>query len=183
MTKLVALVIVLACVPAHAETPLGRIGATVGLQQTDRSAWVFGPSLEVHVVREFSIRGEAQLELGDVDSPFGDTNILSGDGPHVNHVMFGPTWRPVRFARYDLAVGAEAGVLVMHSVFAPKEFTKGPAAGVFVQAGKRLGPVVLALQLRLDVSGSVDMGGPDGVDVPTTSGRFNLAFEVPIAIK
>jgi hypothetical protein len=184
MAKLLALVVVAAAsLPAHAETPLGRVGAVAGLQRTDRSAWVFGPSLEVAVFGEFSIRGEAMLELGDLGDPFGPSNIRGGTGPHVNHVMFGPTWRPKRFAEYAVAGGAEAGVLVMHSTFAEQHFAKKPAAGLFVQAGRRLGPVSLALQLRVDVSASIDMAGPNGDDVPTTSGRLNLVFEVPINLR
>jgi hypothetical protein len=167
--------------PANA-TPVARVGALIGLQQTDRSAWVFGPSLEVTITDELTIRGDTQIELGDLDDPFGPSNVRGGTGPHVNHVLFGPTWRPVRYAPYALAAGAEAGVLIMHSVFAPQEFTKRAAAGLFVQAGRPLGPVVIALQLRLDLSTSVAMGGPDGESVPTTCGRFLLAFEVPINI-
>lgn len=182
MSKLGVLLIVFASLPADAR-PLGRLGATVGLQQTDRTAWVFGPALEVAIHEELAIRGDAQLELGDAGDPFGDSNIASGDGPHVNHVMFGPTWRPRRYGAYGLAVGAQAGVLVMHSVFAADAFTKRPAAGVFVQAGRMVGPVSIALQLRLDVSTSVAMGEPDGDDVQTTSGRLNLAFELPIQIR
>lgn len=182
MAKLVVLGIVLAAGTAEAR-PLGRLGATVGLQQTDRTAWVFGPALEVAITEELAIRGDAQLELGDAGDPFGDSNIASGDGPHVNHVMFGAAWRPARYDTYGLAVGAQAGVLVMHSVFAPEAFTKRPAVGVFVQAGRMLGPVSIALQLRLDVSTSVAMGEPDGDDVQTTSGRLNLAFELPVRIR
>ena len=175
-----ALLMVAATPPARAE-PVARLGAMVGYQQTDRSAWVFGPSLEISLFHyHLWLRGEAQLELGDLGDPFGDSNILSGDGPHVNHVLFGPTWRPAKYAAYQLAVGAEAGVLVMHSVFAEQEFTKRFAGGVFVQAGKQLGPVVLSLQLRLDLSTSVAMGSPDGGSVPTTTGRLNLALELPI---
>jgi hypothetical protein len=176
------IVIVIGSVPAHAETPLGRVGATVGYQRTDRNAWVFGPSLEVRVYDDFSIRGEAQLELGDFSDPFGPSNIRGGSGPHVNHVLFGPTWRPVRYADYGLGVGVEFGELVMHSLFAENHFTKRVAAGLFVQTGRMFGPVSLALQFRLDLSTSVAMGGPNGEDVPTTSARVNLAFEVPINI-
>ncbi|MCW5807426.1 MAG: hypothetical protein KIT31_34030 [Deltaproteobacteria bacterium] len=180
MSRLAALLIVLATATAHAEHPIARVGGTVGFQQTDRSAWVFGPSLEVAITGELGIRGEAHLELGDLGDPFGPSNIRGGDGPHVNHVMFGPSWRPARYARYQLAAGASAGILVMHSVFAPEHFTRRPAAGVFVQAGKALGPVTLAIQLRFDFSTSVAMGGPAGEDVPTTSGRLNFAFELPL---
>jgi len=183
MSKLLALVIVVASLPAHAETPVARIGAVAGLQRTDRSAWVFGPSLEITISDQLSIRGEAMLELGDVDDPFGPSNIRDGSGPHVNHVLVGPTWRPVRFAAFALAAGAEAGVLVMHSTFAEKHFTKKPAAGLFVQAGRALGPVSIALQLRVDFSATIAMAGPGGEDVPTTSGRINLVFEVPIKIR
>lgn len=182
MSRLLTLSIVIASVPAAADRPFVRPGAMIGLQQTDRSAWVFGPSLEVAIFRDISIRGEAQLELGDIEDPFGDSNILSGDGPHVNHVLFGPTWRPASSERYQLAVGAEAGVLVMHSRFAEQEFTKRVAAGLFVQAGRMLGPVSIALQLRLDLSSSVAMGNRDGGETPTTSGRLNLVFEVPISL-
>jgi hypothetical protein len=94
--------------------------------------------------------------------------------------MFGPSWRPDRYARYLVAVGAQAGVMVMHSNFVEPHFSKRPALGVFGQAGKQLGPVTLALQLRFDFSTSIEMGGPTGESVPTTSGRVNLAFEVPI---
>jgi hypothetical protein len=179
--KLVVLLIVLASPLAHADTPLGRIGATFGYQQTDRSAWVFGPSLEVAINREWSIRGETHIEFGDFDDPFGESNFRGGSGPHVNHVMFGPTWRPERFAAYQLATGAQAGVHIMHSTFAENHFSKGPALGLFVQAGRKLGPISLALQFRLDVSATVDMAGPEGDDVTTTSARFNLAFEVPVS--
>lgn len=186
MSRPIALLVVLLPGLSYADPepapspPLGRFGATVGYQRTDRNAWVFGPALEVHIYRDFSIRGEAQLELGNFDDPFGDSNIRVGDGPHVNHVIFGPVWRPAKYAKYDGAVGIEGGELVMHSRFAEQEFTKGVAVGAFVQAGKPLGPVVLAVQLRLDVSKTIAMGGPNGVDVPTTSGRINFAFEVPI---
>jgi len=189
MSRLITLLLVIVPVAASADPasvteakspPLGRLGATVGYQRTDRNAWVFGPALEIHIYRDFSIRGEAQLELGNFDDPFGDSNIRVGDGPHVNHVIFGPVWRPEKYAKYDGAVGIEGGELVMHSRFAEQEFTKGVAIGAFVQAGKPLGPVVLALQLRLDVSKTISMGGPMGVDVPTTSGRINFAFEVPL---
>jgi hypothetical protein len=156
-----------------------------GFQRTDRSAWVGGPVLEIAIPKhtEFSIRGEAMLELGDFGDPFGPSNIRDGSGPHVNHVMFGPTWRPPKFGVYALAVGAEAGVLVMHSTFAENHFAKKPAAGLFAQAGRKLGPVTLALQLRVDVSAGIPMAGPAGEDVPTTSARINLAFEVPINIR
>jgi hypothetical protein len=159
---------------------LGRLGATIGLQQTDRSAWVFGPSAEVTVFGDLAIRGEAQLELGDLGDPFGPSNIRDGSGPHVNHVMFGPTWRPARHANFAVAAGAQAGVLVMHSTFAADHFAKQPAVGVFAQAGRRLGPVDVALQLRVDFSTPIAMAGPEGERVQTTSGRINLAFEVPI---
>jgi hypothetical protein len=182
MSRLVLLGVLLASAPAYAERPVARLGATAGFQQTDRSAWVIGPSLEVNITRELAIRGEAQLELGDLSDPFGPSNIRGGDGPHVNHVMFGPSWRPERYARHVLAVGAQAGVLVMHSNFAADHFAKRPALGVFAQAGRKLGPVTLALQLRFDFSTSIDMAGPTGEDVPTTSGRLNLSFEVPINV-
>jgi hypothetical protein len=181
ITSLV-LLMVFASRPAHAETPLGRLGATAGWQYTDRNAWVFGPSAEVHVYREFSLRGEAQLELGDFSDPFGKSNIRGGSGPHVNHVLFGPMWRPERYAEYNAAVGVELGYLVMHSLFAQEHFTKSLAGGLFVQGGKQVGPVVFALQLRLDLSSSVPMGGPDGATVPTTSVRVNFAIEFPIKI-
>jgi hypothetical protein len=183
MSKVLVLLIVIASLPAHAGTPVARIGATVGLQRTDRNAWVFGPSLEITITDELSIRGEGQIELGDIDDPFGESNLLSGTGPHVNHALFGPTWRPVRFAAFAFAVGAVAGAHIMHSVFADDEYTKGPAAGLFVQAGRTLGPVSIALQLRLDVSPSVERGNPDGTDAPSTSGRINLAFEIPIHVR
>src|SRR5690606_27621964 len=117
-------------------------------------------ALEVRVYKDISIRGDAQLELGNFDDPFGPSNIRGGDGPHVNHVLFGPVWRPAKYADYQLAAGAGFGGLVMHSVFADDhagghEFTKRPAMGLFAQAGKQLGPIVLALQLRLDLSTSV----------------------------
>jgi len=185
MSRYVAISIVLGlCVStaARADTPLGRLGATVGIQQTDRTAWVFGPAAEIHIWKEWSIRGEAQLELGNIDDPFGPSNIRGGDGPHVNHVIFGPSWRPEKYLHYDLALGFEAGEMVMHSLFAEKEFTKGVAAGVFVQGGRRLGPIALAVQLRVDFSKTVEMGGPDGDDVTTTSGRLNFVFEVPVEI-
>lgn len=182
MSRLLPLLIVCASAPAAAGTPVARLGATAGFQRTDRSAWVIGPALEVRIVDEFSIRGEAQLELGDFDDPFGDTNIHSGHGPHVNHVMVGPSWRPRRYADYAVAAGAEGGIMVMHSTFADDHFSIKPAAGLFVQAGRMLGPVSIALQLRFDVSGSVGMASPTGGDVPTTTGRINLAFEVPISL-
>jgi hypothetical protein len=178
--RLVALPIVLASLTAHAEPPLARIGAFAGYQQSDRAAWVFGPSLEVRLYKDISIHGDAQLELGDIDDPFGESNIRGGDGPHVNHVMFGPTWRPSDYNRYQLALGAQAGVMVMHSNFAEKAFNKRPAVGMFVQGGKLLGPVSLAVQLRFDFSTTVEMGDRDGSDTPTTTGRLNFVFEVPI---
>jgi len=169
---------------AHAGgAPEGRIGAMIGLQRTDRTAWVFGPSLEVTVHDPISIRGEAQLELGDVDAPFGDSNILGGDGPHVNHVMFGPVWRPRDYARYGLALGAEAGVLVMHSVYAVDHFTKKPAVGMFAQAGHALGPLFFAIQIRFDASSSIDMASPEGHDVPTMTGRANFVIELPLDVR
>lgn len=177
--RLVLLPTVLAASTAAAE-PVVRVGGMVGVQQTDRSAWVFGPSLEVKVHRAWSLRGEAQLELGDLGDPFGDSNIRGGDGPHVNHVMFGPTWRPARLADYAFVTGAGVGVMVMHSRFAEDHFTKKPALGVFVQAGRRVGPVLLSLQARVDLSGTVAMAEPDGGDVTTTSARLNFAFELPI---
>jgi len=185
MTRCLPLLFVFASLPVHAdpapppEMPLARLGATVGYQQTDRAAWVFGPALEVHIYQRLGFRGEAQLELGNIDDPFGPSNIRGGDGPHVNHVVFGPTWRPERYDHYDLGLGLEFGEMVLHSVFAPQEFTKGVAAGLFVQAGKRLGPVTFALQFRVDVSKSVPMAGPNGETVPTTTGRLNLAVELP----
>jgi hypothetical protein len=181
--KVLALMIVIASTPALADKPEARLGATLGLQRTDRSAWVFGPALEIAITKQLSIRGEALLELGDIDDPFGPSNIRDGSGPHVNHVMFGPTWRPERFTRYALAAGAQAGVLVMHSTFAAQHFHKKPAIGVFVQAGHTLGPVAIALQFRVDASAGIDMAGPNGEDVPTTSARFNLAFEVPLDLR
>ena len=180
ISTLLALPIVLVSLPALADTPDVRVGATAGFQQTDHQAWVFGPALEVRVYRDISIRGEAQLELGDFDDPFGPNNIRGGSGPHVNHVMFGPTWRPKRYDAYQLAVGAQAGMLVMHSTFAEDEFNRKPAVGLFAQAGRMLGPVSLALQLRLDASATIEMGDADGSDVTTTSARLNLAFEVPL---
>lgn len=167
---------------ADPATPIVRIGGTLGFQQSDRSAWVFGPALEVAIYRELSLHGDAQLELGDFGDPFGPSNIRGGSGPHVNHVMFGPVWRPPRYEKYQLATGVEFGVLVMHSTFAADHFTKRPAAGLFVQAGRALGPLAVALQLRLDLSTTVSMGGPDGKDVPTTTGRLNLLLELPIRI-
>jgi hypothetical protein len=180
MSRLLPLLIVFASLPAQAETPLFRLGGTVGIQRTDRSAWVFGPSLEVAVSHEISIRGEGQVEFGDFDDPFGDSNFRSGDGPHVNHVFVGPSWRPTRFAELALATGAEAGVMIMHSKFSHEHFTTEPALGLFVQAGHVLGPVSIALQLRLDVSATVAEAGPGGASVPTTCGRINLAFELPL---
>jgi hypothetical protein len=182
MSKLLPLVIVCASAPAMAGTPVARLGATAGFQRTDRSAWVIGPALEVKILDELAIRAEAQLELGDFDDPFGDTNIRDGHGPHVNHVLLGPSWRPRRYADYAVAAGAEAGIMVMHSTFAHDHFNIKPAAGLFVQAGRMLGPVTVALQLRFDVSGSVGAASPTGGDVPTTTGRINLAFEVPITL-
>jgi|GEM_PF-5371810 len=180
MSKLFALMILLASLPAAAETPLFRPGATVGLQRSDRSAWAFGPSLDVAVSDEFAIRGEGQVEFGDLDDPFGDSNFRSGHGPHVNHVFAGATWRPTRFADLALATGAEGGVMIMHSHFSKHDFTTEPALGLFVQAGHVLGPVSLALQLRLDLSATVPEAGPGGTDVQTTCVRLNLAFEVPV---
>ena len=78
VAKLLALLIVLASAPASADEPVARIGAMGGYQRTDRNAWVFGPSLEVRIRHELTIRGEAQLELGDFDDPLGDSNILDG---------------------------------------------------------------------------------------------------------
>ncbi len=183
MSKFLALVFVAGSVPAHADAPLGRIGTVVGFQQTDRSAWVFGPSLEVTISDELSIRGEGLIELGDIDDPFGPSNFDEGTGPHVNHVMVGPTWRPARHAAFALAAGAQAGVMVMHSTFAENQFAKKPAAGLFVQAGRVLGPVSIALQIRVDLSATIPTGGPGGEPVPTTSGRINVVFEVPIHIR
>jgi len=184
LSRFAALLILLGSTSAFAGTPEARIGAMIGLQRTDRSAWVFGPSLEITITEQLAIRGEAQLELGDLDSPFGPSNIRGGDGPHVNHVMFGPVWRPPEYAKYGLALGAEGGVMVMHSRFAPEDFfQKRPAIGVFAQAGYLVGPVFFALQLRLDASTSINMPGPAGQDVPTTSGRINFVIELPIDVR
>ena len=172
--------IVTASTPASAERPVARAGGIVGFQQTDRSAWVIGPALEVAITREIGIRGEAHLELGDFGDPFGPSNIRDGSGPHVNHVMFGPTWRPERYARYAFAAGVAGGVLVMHSTFAEKHFNKKPAVGLFAQAGRMVGPVAIVLQARVDFSATIEMAGPAGEDVPTTCGRLNLVFELPI---
>ena len=156
----------------------------VGLQRSDRSAWVIGPSLEITLTEQLAIRGETFIEFGDLDAPFGPTNFRGGDGPHVNHVMFGPVWRPREYATYGLALGAEAGVLVMHSVFAPGDhFRKAPAVGAFAQAGHKLGPLFFALQLRLDASKAIDMSGPEGQDVPTTTGRLNFVVEFPLDVR
>lgn len=183
MNRLAPLVLLVGT--AHAGgAPEARIGAMAGLQRTDRSAWVVGPSLEITIIDPISIRGEAQLEFGDLDSPFGKSNLRGGDGPHVNHVMFGPVWRPRDYAKYGLALGAEAGVLVMHSVFAPGDhFRKKPAVGAFAQAGHKLGPLFFALQLRVDASRSIDMSGPEGQDVPTTTGRLNFVVEFPLDLR
>jgi hypothetical protein len=183
MAKLVAVVITLASLAARAETPDVRLGAVGAYQRTDRNAWVFGPSLEVRITDELAIRGDAQLELGDFDDPFGPNNIRGGTGPHVNHVVFGPAWRPRRYAEYLFAAGAQAGVMVLHSQFAEDHFQQKVGVGAFVQAGRMLGPVSLSLQLRLDVSPSIDMAGPEGASVPTTTGRFNLVFEVPLHVR
>jgi hypothetical protein len=94
--------------------------------------------------------------------------------------MFGPTWRPERYARYAFAAGIAGGVLVMHSTFAAEHFNKKPAVGLFAQAGRMVGPVAIVFQARLDVSATIEMAGPAGEDVPTTCGRFNLVFELPI---
>jgi hypothetical protein len=189
------LLIVCASLPAAAETlvteqqstpvedPIVRIGGTFGFQQTDRSAWVFGPSLEIRITKAIAIRGDTMIEFGDFDDPFGDSNFRGGTGPHVNHVMFGPAWRPERYRDYRLAAGAQAGVMIMHSTFAAEHFAKKPAAGVFVQAGRRFGPIALALQFRIDLSPGIDMAGAAGDDVATTSGRLNLAFEFPIDLR
>jgi hypothetical protein len=179
----VVVAVLAASAPARADRGTVRLGGTFGYQQTDRAAWVLGPSLEVNVTDRLGIRGEAHLELGDFTDPFGPSNIRGGDGPHVNHVMFGPTWRPRRYAAYNAVVGASAGVLVMHSIFSAEHFVKRPAAGAFVQAGTKLGPAVLSVQLRLDVSTSVAMAGPAGESVPTTSGRLNFAFEFPFSFR
>lgn len=169
---------------AHAGgAPEARIGGLVGLQRTDRSAWVFGPSLEITVIDPISIRGEALLELGDLDDPFGDSNIRGGDGPHVNHVMFGPVWRPREYQKCGLSLGVEGGVLVMHSRFAAESFQKRPAFGVFAAAGHKLGPLFLGLQLRFDASTASDMSGPEGQDVQTTSGRLNFVVEFPLDVR
>ena len=158
----------------------------VGLQRSDRSAWVIGPSLEITLTEQLAIRGETFIEFGDLDAPFGPTNFRGGDGPHVNHVMFGPVWRPPEYARYGLSLGAEAGVLIMHSVFSVREddhFAKRAAIGAFAQAGHRLGPLFLALQLRVDASARINMAGPEGQDVQTTTGRFNFVVEFPIDVR
>jgi hypothetical protein len=182
VSRLLALVVLLAAARADAE-PIARIGAMIGVQQTDRSAWVFGPSLEIKLHREFSIRGEAHLELGDIGDPFGDSNIRGGTGPHVNHVMFGPTWRPGRLAEYAFVTGASGGVMVMHSRFAVDHFQSKPAFGMFVQAGRRVGPLLLSLQARVDVSATIPMAEEDGGDVTTTTARLNFAFEFPIDVR
>ncbi len=183
MSKRVVLLLVLVSSAAYADPPDVRPVAMIGIQQTDRSAWVFGPALEVRIFRDFSLRGETHIELGDLDDPFGPSNFRGGTGPHVNHVMFGPTWRPERHARYGLEVGANAGVLILHSTFAPKEFTKKPALGLFVQVGRTLGPIAIGVQLRADFSASIPMAGPTGETVPTTCARMNFVFEVPIRVR
>jgi hypothetical protein len=182
MPRILTLSLVLLSLPAWAESTVGRIGGMVGMQRTDRNAWVFGPSLEIALTEELAIRGEGQLEFGDLDSPFGASNIFSGPGPHVNHVLFGPSYRPARLAHLAFATGAEGGVMVMHSVFADKEFTLRPGAGLFVQLGHLVGPVAFALQLRVDLSTPIPEGGPDGEDIPTSSARLNLSFELPIKV-
>jgi hypothetical protein len=184
VSRLVALLIVLASMPAAAGgPPEARLGAMVGLQRSDRSAWVIGPSIEITIIEQLSIRGETLIEFGDLDDPFGPTNFRGGDGPHVNHVMFGPVWRPPEYARYGLSLGAEAGFLIMHSVFAADHFSDRFAVGAFAQAGHRLGPLFFALQLRVDASPAIDMAGPEGQDVQTTTGRLNFVVEFPIDVR
>jgi hypothetical protein len=160
--------------------PKARLGMTTGVQQTDRSAVVFGPALELALGRDIHLRGEAQIEYGDLRDPFGENNLIIGPGPHVNHVLFGPVLRPEALADYAVAFGAEAGIMILHSIFAEREFTITPGAGLIAQAGRRLGKIELALQLRLDLGPKVAAADREGDDVPTTCGRAVLSFEVPL---
>lgn len=162
------------------ERPVVRMGGTLGYQRTDRNAWVFGPSLEVTLTSKVTLRGEGQLEFGDLDDPFGASNIFSGPGPHVNHILVGPVYRPATYKGVDLAAGAGAGVSITHSRFAEKDFTFDPGAGLFAQAGKNLQHVEVALQLRLDFSPSVESADPDGGDVSTVAFRTLLSFNLPV---
>jgi hypothetical protein len=165
---------------ALADEPVVRVGGSFGYQRTDRNAWVFGPALEVKLVPKLSLRGEGQLEFGNLDDPFGDSNIFSGTGPHVNHILFGPAYRP-EYKALDLAVGFGIGLSITHSVFAPdKDFNFAPGAGVFAQAGKKVGPVELALQARVDASPKTLEANPDDTDVSTVAARFVLSIEIPI---
>jgi hypothetical protein len=165
---------------ALADEPVVRIGGTLGYQRTDRNAWVFGPSLEVRLMPKLTIRGEGQLEFGDLDDPFGESNIFDGPGPHVNHILVGPAYRP-SYQPLDLAVGAGLGISITHSRFSPeKDFLFDPAAGFFAQAGKRLGPIELALQARLDLSPKTPQANADLSDLTTIAGRLVLSIEVPI---
>jgi hypothetical protein len=165
---------------ALADEPVVRIGGTLGYQRTDRNAWVFGPSLEVKLMPKLTIRGEGQLEFGDLDDPFGESNIFDGPGPHVNHILVGPAYRP-SYQPLDLAVGAGVGLSITHSRFAPdKDFLFDPAAGFFAQAGKKLGPIELALQARLDLSPKTPQANVDQSDLNTIAGRLVLSIGVPI---
>lgn len=177
----VSAALLLAAREAQAQEERLRIGGTAGLQFSERSAWVFGPSLEVRLRPELYLRGEGQLEFGDIDAPFGPSNIFSGPGPHVNHVLVGPIYRPARYAPYNVAGGLQFGIQILHSIFVPaEEFTIDPGAGAFVQAGHRTGPLDLALQLRLDLAGDVKDAGPNGETVRATVFRAVLSFEVPL---
>lgn len=181
--NLLRLAFILFSLPASialADEPVVRIGGTLGYQRTDRNAWVFGPALEVKIMPKLTIRGEGQLEFGDLDDPFGDSNIFDGPGPHVNHILVGPAYRPT-YKPLDLAAGFGLGVSITHSRFAPaQDFLFDPAAGFFAQAGKKLGPLALALQARLDVSPKAPQANEDQSDLTTIAGRLLLSIEVPI---
>jgi hypothetical protein len=165
---------------ALADEPIARIGGTLGYQRTDRNAWVFGPAIDIKIKPKFTIRGEGQLEFGDLDDPFGASNIFSGPGPHVNHILIGPTYRPT-YKGIDFGAGLGVGVSITHSRFAPdKDFLFDPGAGAFAQAGKNFGPIALSLQARLDVSPKAPEADVDQDDLSTVAGRFVLSIEIPI---
>jgi hypothetical protein len=175
-----ALAAALAAQSAGARPAKIRVGGTVGIQQAERSAVTFGPSLEVWLQDDLYLRGEGQLEFGDLADPFGPSNVFDGPGPHVNHVLFGPVYRPERLEKYNLAGGIEFGTQILHSRFAHKHFNFEPAAGTFIQAGHALGPLDLALQLRLDLAGDATDVGPNGETVQATVFRAVLSIELPL---
>jgi len=95
-------------------------------------------------------------------------------------VLFGPVYRPAAYHGVDLAAGLGAGVSITHSRFAAQDFTPGAAIGFFAQAGKKLGPIELALQARLDLSQAVPNAAPDGSSISTIAGRVVLSIDLPI---